>query len=263
MWRVFFDDSGTDGRSEIAVAACYISTQQGWDKFVKEWDRAREEEGFEAFHMAEFVAPREHRHDPWCNWDNDKKERVYNRLARVINANKWIGIASAVPKSAYDTVVPERIRIHHGKQHYTLAVRQCLMQIAKWRHECGISIPMKYVFDWEMQGTEKRLEIDSIWKTMHQSRQRVYGIEPGGMSFQHREIFKPLQAADILAWQMQSHMRKIFPLGHDDLDRTHPGFALLRMDQDMDLGFFTEEQLGKWVRDIDEHESAHGPIVKS
>jgi hypothetical protein len=46
---------------------------------------------------------------------------------------------------------------------------------------------------------------------------------------------------------MRSHMRKIWPLGHDDESLCHPGFRLLREDQEMDLGFFTQEQIEEFV----------------
>jgi hypothetical protein len=55
-------------------------------------------------------------------------------------------------------------------------------------------------------------------------------------------------------------MRKIFPLGHDDLSVTHDGFKVLRMDQEMDLGFFTEEQIQKWVQQVQEGEALNGPL---
>jgi hypothetical protein len=70
---------------------------------------------------------------------------------------------------------------------------------------------------------------------------------PNGYSFEHKEEFKPLQAADILAWQMNNLMRRL-PDGEESLDKTHLGFIKLRRDQHMDLGFFTDSQLVEWVR---------------
>src|SRR5438105_4477190 len=135
MFTAYFDDSGTDGNSDIAVAACYISTKRGW--FVEAWDRARWEEGFECFHMAHFLAPAEQNHKPWCDWDNGKKQHVYARLAEIINENKRIGIAVAVPKDIWDST-PEHVRQHYGRQHYTFAVRMCMNRIFRWREASGI-----------------------------------------------------------------------------------------------------------------------------
>jgi hypothetical protein len=261
MFTAYFDDSGTDNNSEIAIAACYISTKRGWDDFVKAWDFARCEEGFDAFHMAHFVAKRDQQHEPFCHWDNAKKSHVYGRLSKIVNENKRVGIASAVPKDVWDRT-PERIRQHFGREHYTYAVRMCMMRIAEWRKKSLISLPIQYVFDWEMKTAQKRKEISLIFDilTADEHAAQVFGLEPQGYSFQHKEVFKPLQAADILAWQMRCHMDKIFPLGHDDVSLCHPGFRVLRENQEVDLGFFTEDQIAKFVKQNDELEAAMGPL---
>jgi hypothetical protein len=80
-------------------------------------------------------------------------------------------------------------------------------------------------------------------------------------SFEPKEQFKPLQAADILAWQMRSHMQKVWEHGGDDESLCHPGFRLLRLDQHMDLGFMTEQQIDKFVREVEEWEEKMGPLV--
>lgn len=250
MFTAYFDDSGTDERSDIAVAACYISTKRGWDNFVNEWDSARWEEGFDFFHMAEFLAPQSQGEKPWCDWDNTKKDHVYNRLAKIINQNKRVGIGVAIPKAIWDGV-PDWIRGHYGYQHYTFAVRMCMTQIGKWHTASPLSI--RYTFDFEMAHNKKRKEISKLLELITtQSDQRVanlLGLEPRGFSFEHKEEFKPLQSADILAWQMRSYMRKIWPLGKEDISLCHPGFKLLRQDQVMNLGFFTGEQINTFVGD--------------
>lgn len=253
MFTAYFDDSGTDENSDIAIAACYISTKRGWDDFTGEWDRARDSEGFESFHMADFVAPRDQGKKPWCDWDNTKKDHVYSRLANIINRNKRIGIAVAIPKIHWDEV-PDWIRGHWRYQHYTFAVRMCMATIRKWREKSMINLPVRYIFDWEMRHSQKRREIEKVLDLLTVSPNHRYagmlGLEPNGYSFEHKEAFKPLQSADILAWQMRSYMRKIWPLGKEDISLCHPGFKLLREDQPtMDLGFFTKEQIEIFVAD--------------
>jgi len=265
MFTAYFDDSGTDKNSDIAVAACYISAKRGWDEFVDAWDKVRWEEGFGTvpFHMAEFVAPPEQGHEPWCHWDKTKKDRVFAKLAQVINENKRIGISVAVPKEFWDRT-PEHIRAHYGKEHYTFAVRMCINRIVQWRLRSLIKHPVRYIFDWEMQKSQKREEISKILELItRQQNQEVanlLGLEPQGYGFEHKEQFKPLQSADILAWQMRSHMRKVWRLGHDDESLCHPGFRMLRLDQQMDLGFFTEHQINKFVADNDLLIAAGNPL---
>lgn len=74
MFQVYFDDSGTDTRSPMAIAACYISTKRGWDEFVQQWDSVRYSEDFDVFHMANFAHYHEKREEnkPFCDWDFGK-----------------------------------------------------------------------------------------------------------------------------------------------------------------------------------------------
>jgi hypothetical protein len=255
MFEVYFDDSGTDPQSDIAIAACYVSTIRGWKDFVNEWDMASSEEGFPFFHMAHFTAPPKQGHKPFCDWDNTKKKRIYERLAQIINANKRIGIAAAIPKRVYDQA-SDLVRDKWGREHYTFAVRVCLMRLAEWREKSLISLPMQYFFDWEMQRSTKRKEISGIWENMLDAWADKIGTNKEGYSFEHKEYFKPLQAADILAWQMNNHIRKILPFGEDRLELAHPGFTLLRKDQEVDLVFFTPAQLEKFVRQYEQLEAA-------
>jgi hypothetical protein len=245
VYQTYFDDSGTHEQSEIAIAACYVSTESGWRRFAAEWDEVRFGEGFEYFHMAEFVAPPEHGHKPWCEWSKEKKVRVYNRLASIINQNKRVGMGCAVPKAAYDSL-PAESRKSFGMEHYTFAVRICLGQVTTWRTKSYNRLPMQFVFDWENPGSRKRSEIEALFQTMHPSWEQHLGAGKDDYSFQKKKEVKPLQAADILAWQMNNHMRKIFPIGRDDESLCHPGFKILRLDQEVDLSFFTSGQLQKF-----------------
>ncbi len=137
-----------------------------------------------------------------------------------------------------------------------------MMRLLDWRERTSNILPVRYVFDWEMSTSHKRQEIsrilDLISKPQNEQVARMLGLEPRRYSFEHKEGFKPLQAADVLAWQMRSHMQKIWPLGHDDLSLCHKGFALLRENHDLDLGFFTAEQIEKVVQKNEEIEKQVG-----
>src|SRR5260370_119087 len=66
------------------------------------------------------------------------------------------------------------------------------------------------------------------------------GIDPQGFSFENKELFLPLQAADILAWQMNWHMRNVIGSQKHDVEDCHINFKVLRLDQHMRLAFMTE-----------------------
>ena len=247
MYEVYFDDSGTDTQSPLAIAACYISTKSGWDRFVEAWDEIRYSEGFDVFHMVDFAAYHDKTRTPFCDWDHIKRERVYRRLATAINDYKRIGIAIAIPQDVFNSIVPtlpDWMRWRVGNYPYTTAVRFLMGAIRNWRMRYGIALPMQYVFD-RMTDPKAKAEITIMWADIGnpENWSQWYGIDsPDGYSFQDKSLFKPLQAADILAWQQNSHMRNVILKGLDEHAHTHRNFRILREDQEMDLGFLTEAQ---------------------
>jgi hypothetical protein len=257
--EIYFDDSGTDGGTPVAVAACYVSSKEQWGQFVKSWDKVRVDEGFDVFHMAEFVAKAEAGHKPFCDWDNTKKERVYGKLASIVNTRARMGFAIAVPKKPFDRFVFPEFKELYAKDHYTWAVKSVLGLVENWREKFGITIPMQYVFD---RGTLGQQQINDIWIQFEQikSAEQKYGIVPRGVMFQDDKVFKPLQAADILAWQMQNHLRRtaLIGLNPDDPKLVHPGFAILRHKRPMDLGFYSTDQLKRLFDKAKEYHESTG-----
>jgi hypothetical protein len=258
-FEVYFDDSGTDGGTPVAVAACYVAAKEQWDEFTRNWNEVSEKEGFDCFHMADFVAKPESGHKPFCDWDVEKKTRVYNKLASIINTRVRKGFALAVPKNAFDMYVFPEFKEQYAADHYTWAVKAALGVLERWRRQYGITVPMQYVFD---RGSRGERQIKSVWdeSVLHEGAEYKYGIVPSGVMFQDKTIFKPLQAADILAWQMQNHMRRTVLLGKsaDDKNLVHPGFQKLRIDRPMDLGFFSTDQMRKVFDDAQASKRANG-----
>lgn len=243
--EVYFDDSGTDAQTPVAVAACYVAQKNQWDEFVTNWDEAGRQEGFEMFHMAEFVAKPEMKHEPFCYWDNKKKDRVYARLASIINTRVRKGFAIAVPKQPFDECIFDEFK-EFAENHYVFAVKSVLGAIETWRRQFSISNPMQYVFE---SGTLGEDQLRRVWKDclLYPENAQRYGIVPDGVQFQSKKLFKPLQAADILAWQVQNFMRRIVMSGHgpNNRRRAHKGFLMLRDNRPMDIRFYSRAQMQK------------------
>jgi hypothetical protein len=245
-FEVYFDDSGTDGNSPVAVAACYVASKDQWEQFARNWDDVCHTEGFDHFHMSHFVAKPEAGHKPFCEWDKTKKVRVYRRLANIINTRVRKPFAIAVPKIAFDPYVFPEFREHYAADHYTWAVKATLGLLENWRFEHKITGPMRYIFD---RGSLGEDQIKKVWddSALHEGAERRYGIVPTGVMFQDKTVFKPLQAADILAWQMQNHMKRTVMMGKSPHDPrlAHDGFLQLRANRKTDLGFFSTDQMRK------------------
>jgi hypothetical protein len=93
----------------------------------------------------------------------------------------------------------------------------------------------------------QKIKLRKVWREclLHPENADRYGIVPDGVQFQSKKAFKPLRAADILAWQTQNFMRRIVMSGHGPTDRrkAHKGFLMLRDNRPMDIRFYNSEQL--------------------
>ena len=203
---LYFDDSGTDAQSPIAIAAGYILHVSQLGPFDNDWREAEMVEGFKVFHMTDFGARQGEFKGP--EWDDtNKRKRTLNRLIGIAKIRSRSCFSVAVQKSAYDQVIlsdPVLAKIC-GRYHYTFAVHGCLDKVYQWRERFAKGNDLRYVFDRMSKGKGEIIEIFDAYRG-HPSN--AFGIVDGGFSFDSKEVVRQLQSADILAWHSLQHMQE-------------------------------------------------------
>jgi hypothetical protein len=207
MFTLYCDDSGTHAKSDIAVAACYISTAEQWGHFQRNWEEANIRERFGVFHMADFVSKQGQFSAP--EWDEqEKRDRTIRALINLIKTRALIGFSGAVVKSAFDEVIVDsKLREKYGDNHYAFVVRLCTVLVDRWRQKHKYEAPVQYVFDRQSKG---KGEINALFGKLllgEKDAMRRYGVYKDCWSFQDKEKVIPLQAADIWAWENFRYMR--------------------------------------------------------
>jgi hypothetical protein len=207
MLTLYCDDSGTHAQSNIAVAACYISSPEQWTEFQRNWAEVNAREAFGVFHMADFVAKQQQ----FCpaEWaDQAKRDRTIRKLINVIRTRAKIGFSVVVVKSEYDEVIVNgKLRGKFGDNHYAFAVRVITVMVDKWRQKQGHKEPVQYVFDRLSKGKGDIEAIFNILLNGGADALRRYGVFRGGWSFEDKAKVVQLQAADIWAWENYRYMR--------------------------------------------------------
>jgi len=206
MLTLYCDDSGTHAQSDIAVAACYISTAEQWAEFNRNWDEANARGNFGVFHMADFVARQQQFAAPaWTN--QAKRDRTIQALINIIKTRARVGFSVVVVKSAYDEVIVNgKLREKLGENHYAFVVRICTALVDRWRQRHGYRGPVQYVFDRLSKG---KGDINALFEKLLMGGEialRQYGVYEGCWSFQDKSQVLPLQAADIWAWENCRYM---------------------------------------------------------
>lgn len=163
VFSFFIDDAGTSPSQHVAIATALVVPALQLLRLESEWGRFRTKEEFECFHTSEFV----HRNpkSEFANWDGEKQERVFRRVRQIALKYGSRAVSIAVNKQDYDEVVPMNVREHLGKDHYSWAVRQLLVNLAAlfpptWRQ------PREFVFHWMERKNSVRKEIEDIMDLM-------------------------------------------------------------------------------------------------
>jgi hypothetical protein len=244
----------------MTIAACYVSTKVQWDEFSKNWRKALDDEGLDFFHMTDFMASRERGVKPYCEWDQPKRDRFYYRLANIINTRIRTGFVFALPTESFDLHTPEHFKRDLGKRHFTFAVRTVLDLVSQWYAGYGSAKGVQYVFDRMGKGSGEITAIFDIAKERPEwaAKLGVLPNEADGITFQNKEHFRPLQAADILAWNMRSFMQGEISRGLPEIPgKVRPYFEVLRKPP-MRIGFMRDRDLEKAAHDISEYEEREG-----
>lgn len=255
--EMYFDDSGTHEGSPVAIAACYVADATQWKEFCRNWDEARAEEGFDVFHMADFMARPDKQKKPFCDWDKRKKSHVYSRLASIINTRVRVGFGFGIPTEAFDKCASADFKKEMASDAFNYAIQCLLGVVQQWHVQFGKGKAIQYVFE-DRAGMGKVHQVFDLLKEKPREAEKL-GFRAdvqGGLSFQSPKQFKPLQAADILAWNMNAHMRDIVLKGLPDNPR--PYFDLLRKNRVMKLGFLSDAQVKECFDTMRRYEEENG-----
>src|SRR5262245_33403964 len=204
---VYVDDSGTDGKSQVAAAAFCVSSAEKWLEFDQSWRKIANGAGFELkhFHMTEFAACRRNlcsqcrngkttaEEHPWQKWSDDKRENVLNRMAKSLVKHVEYGVGHAYTKTDYDKHVrnsPARRVANEpiGDEYFTFAVQRGGGSFAEWR------------------ATNAALTVSSLFSTVHQrGRNRKLPKCSSLLRRTERSIKMESSNGSVQSWE--SHMR--------------------------------------------------------
>lgn len=213
LWG-YFDASGTQknpdgqGRYSPAVAVSgYIATPKQWSNFQKEWEIVMDIAGIPYFHMTDFVA----RVKEYKGWTQEKRDQIIQALIAVIQRNVMYGIGALVLLSDYREVINTEFRQAVVGQPFTFCSKMCLFAAAQWAERIGYKDNIRYVFDDGDQHKQDILKAHTHACT-DEELSTFYRFSTGSLTFGHKDKVTPIQAADILAYEMYKEMyRNVYP----------------------------------------------------
>lgn len=196
MLRAFIDDSGSDRNSAWYVLAGYIGTVEGWGRFDTEWMSVLQQHPTIAYFKsseAESLRP----NGQWAGVTAEQRNAKIDSLIEVIRRCARRAVCVRIRQSDYDNFVRGNVPDAWDSPYYFL-----LIIIV------GAAINIE-VLDGDGEDIDFIIDEDQ----MHEKGFRLIAPRLFAMSSVHQRLvnitrqdekqFIPLQAADLLAWQIR------------------------------------------------------------
>jgi hypothetical protein len=200
MVEAYFDESGTDEGSPVLCVAGYIIEKNEAVAMDSEWGSVLEQFNLPYFRMSSCA----HGARPFGNIDKEARIEVEKAMIAIIKRRVSYGIAVTVEPRIFEAIMPRSPEIGSA---YTFCAHTCLTGVVSWAEETKYSGGIAYFFE---SGHRSQSEANEIMNRLfnipiQRARHRYVSH-----TFADKKLMRPLQAADILAWQwFTDHKRRM------------------------------------------------------
>lgn len=193
-----FDASGQDNSECLAVAG-FISSLKDWADFHVAWTGRLQEDNLTHFHMTDFAYSWGEFKEGWK--DNEERRRsLLADLIGIIRSHCFHSFGCVVENKHFDKL-SESNKEEFRLCAFSLAARTCVGRVSEYLRDNGLShVRVGYVFEDGDKG--KGHLIDLMVRDRYRApffASKKERIDPQG---QIVESYPPLQAADILAYEL-------------------------------------------------------------
>ena len=235
----YFDESGAEDRPVFAVAA-FLSSERKWKRFDEEWRKELRRRRVSIFHMTDFESRWGEFKDK--DWSNDDRTAFIAQLAHIIKNTIIIGVGHAVLLQDFRCVFcPDASGEELLRRAYVFLFHSCLDDF--------VTHLVPHLPPWDRRIAcicEEREGVEGATVEKFQETRRrvpawgeIFNITP---TFASKEAFRPLQSADILAYEGYKHVTNQF-LGDQALRPVRKLFTSLDKSRRLWMGYYTGPQL--------------------
>lgn len=198
----YFDASGNNPSDECLVLAGFVSTPERWAQFSVAWKAlVNDEWSLPYFRMSDF----ENRMGPYKNWSDKERHDRLNQLLELINQHVIASVATGVPMAEFRKYSTRK----DSESSYFLAAILCFIQTEMWHRPDAPDRNERIAFVFESGdrgwGEVKRVYDQAYNNPEHRQKLRMMSLISGS-----KEEFEPLQAADILAYELYKQWPRQF-----------------------------------------------------
>jgi hypothetical protein len=201
--RVFFDESGKDGKSTHFVIAGVLTDLDSWHRFYDDWEGAlKAEPAISYFKMNEAVALRK-QFDRQEGWTEERANEKVAALTKVLCDHAQAHFVDWLDKDGYEKVL-ESLEVPKDWRHpYLGSFFHSLCAIEEYKRERPDADRIMLVYDAPDRDLDvKAHAILSAFQTIPPFRDAIQSI-----TFQDDKLEPALQAADLVVWHYRNFHR--------------------------------------------------------
>lgn len=200
----YFDESGTHETASHLVVSGFLAPADQWIRFNTAWEQALADHSVPFFKAQWWNKHKEH--FGGSGWDDKHRVGFMGRLLTTVKDIDPTPITCAIPMKDYEEIiVPGPVRNRIGSA-YTLAAINCIALAGNWARANGYTEPIRYVFD---EGHKNSVEFHLAHQKEWNDPEGRTRFLVGGLSFEDEKTLPPLQAADLIAYEMAQHLAGI------------------------------------------------------
>lgn len=197
----YFDESGSHAGSPVLCVAGYAFEKREARLLAKEWDAVLREYGLPFFHMVDCA----HGNQAYSELSMERRIKLQTSLMNIIKRRAAQGFAVSVDPGVYDEVKPSWAPASSA---YAFCARSVIDEMGRWFFQTKFQGKSAFFFE---DGHKSRSEADKVVESvlsnpLNQFRSVHYGYQ--GHSFISKTQAPAVQAADILAWQWATDIKR-------------------------------------------------------
>lgn len=199
--RAFFDDSASDSAADRRLfLAGYINRAEHWALFSDAWDEElKSDPPIDYLKMAEAQNLKEQ--FSWRNgWTEEKRDQKLRGLARVIRHFEPLSFQISIDREFFYRTAG--IASPRGlASPYFDCCAATVVSVAAFGANANFSGPIEFIFD-KQDGVEDNIKMFFAYIVPH-FKKRVRAMIEGTPKFVDDKQYRPVQAADMLAWHLR------------------------------------------------------------